>query len=198
MSDEDARRLIELGVPALGINFWPGSKRYLRPEDASFLKDLAGKILRIGVFVNAPPELPIRLFKEGLLDAIQLHGDEKPADAAPFVAAGIPFIKAIGVKTLADLSLAPAFGAQAILLDAHAPGVYGGTGEAFDWKVANAFKAEHPELPILLAGGIIPENASLAATTVRPVALDVASGAEISPGVKDFDKVVRLLEALQS
>jgi len=193
----DAQRLVDLGVEALGANFWPQSKRYLSPADASFLKDLAGKILRVGVFVNEPAELPIRLFNDGLIDVVQLHGDEKPADAAPYVAAGIPFIKAIGVKTLSDLSLAAQFGAAAILLDAHAPGVYGGTGEAFDWNVANDFKKQHPALPIILAGGILPGNAALAAATVAPAALDVASGAELSPGVKDFAKVSQLLSALQ-
>ncbi|MBX3741536.1 MAG: phosphoribosylanthranilate isomerase [Akkermansiaceae bacterium] len=193
----DAQRLVDHDVPALGANFWPQSKRHLRPEDASFLKELAGKILRVGVFVNQDPELPIRLFNEGLIDVVQLHGDERPSDAAPYVTAGIPFIKAIGVKTLSDLSLAAGFGASAILLDAHAPGVYGGTGEAFDWNVANAFKKDHPTLPIILAGGIIPGNAALAASTVRPAALDVASGAEIAPGVKDFDKISQLLSALQ-
>lgn len=193
---EDAVRLVELGVPALGANFWPKSKRYLPPADASFLKDLAGRILRVGVFVNEDPDLAIRLVNDGIIDVVQLHGDEKPADAAAYVAAGIPFIKAIGVKTLADLSLAADFGAAAILLDAHAPGVYGGTGEVFDWNVANAFKNEHPELPIILAGGIVPDNAAQAASAVAPAALDVASGAELSPGVKDFDKVARLLSAL--
>ncbi|WAC21247.1 phosphoribosylanthranilate isomerase [Luteolibacter sp. SL250] len=193
----DAQRLVDMGVPALGANFWPQSKRHLPPEDASFLRDFAGRILRVGVFVNQPDELAIRLFEEGIIDVVQLHGDEKPADAAPYQAAGIPFIKAIGVKTLSDLSRAAEFGASAILLDAHAPGVYGGTGEVFDWNVANSFKKDHPELPIILAGGIIPGNAALAADTVAPAALDVASGAEISPGVKDFDKVAQLLSALQ-
>ena len=194
----DAERLVDHQVSALGANFWPLSKRYLAPADAAFLKDLAGKILRVGVFVNQPADLPIRLFNEGLIDLIQLHGDEVPEDAAPLLGAGLPFIKAIGVKTRADLDRASGFGARAILLDAHAPGIYGGTGEVFDWNVATAFKEVHPGLPVILAGGIIPENAALAATIVKPAALDVASGAEISPGVKDFDKVAALLAALNS
>jgi phosphoribosylanthranilate isomerase len=194
---EDAQRLVDLNVPALGANFWPQSKRHLSPGDASFLKDFAGKILRVGVFVNQPQELAIRLYKDGIIDVVQLHGDEAPEDASVYAMEHIPIIKAIGVKTLSDLSRATEFGASAILLDAHAPGLYGGTGEVFDWDVANAFKKEHPELPIILAGGIIPANAALAANSVSPAALDVASGAEISPGVKDFDKVVQLLSALQ-
>jgi phosphoribosylanthranilate isomerase len=193
---DNAERLATLGVDALGVNFWPRSKRYLAPQEAGWLADLAGVIPRIGVFVNEAPELPLRLLREGLLDAVQLHGDEAPEDVGVYQDAGVPFIKAIGVKTLADLARAADYRASAILLDAHAPGVYGGTGETFDWNAALDFKKRHPEIPIILAGGITPENAALAADAVQPAALDVASGAEISPGIKDFDKVAALLAAL--
>jgi phosphoribosylanthranilate isomerase len=193
----DANSLIDLGVDALGVNFWPKSKRYLDAKNAEWLKEIAGKILRVGVFVNEDPALPLRLMRDGFLDAIQLHGDESPADVAPYRDAGLPFIKAIGVKSIADLDHAANYGARAILLDTHAPGVYGGTGETFDWNSAIAFKSQHPTLPIILAGGIVPENAALAATTVQPAALDVASGAELSPGIKDLKKVAALLAAIQ-
>jgi phosphoribosylanthranilate isomerase len=193
---DDAERLVSMGVDALGVNFWPKSKRYLAPENAAWLADIAGRIPRVGVFVNEAPELPLRLMRDGLLDAVQLHGDETPEDAVVYQEAGVPFIKAIGVKTLDDLARAAEFRANAILLDAHAPGVYGGTGEMFDWKAALDFKMRHPEIPIMLAGGITPENAAHAADAVRPAALDVASGAELSPGIKDFDKVAALLAAL--
>jgi phosphoribosylanthranilate isomerase len=192
----DAERLVEMGLDALGVNFWPKSKRYLAPKNASWLLGLSGKILRVGVFVNESPALPIQLFHDGLIDVIQLHGDETPEDAAPFRDAGIPFIKAIGVKSLNDLARATDFGASAILLDAHAPGIYGGTGEVFDWEVASDFRRQHPSLPIILAGGIVPENAGLAAMSVNPAALDIASGAETSPGIKDFGKVADFLTAL--
>ncbi len=194
----DAGQLAALGVAALGVNFWPGSKRCVAPADAAWLLDLAGKILRVGVFVNAPLELPLRLVRDGWLDVIQLHGDEAPADAAGLRAAGIPFIKAIGVKSRADLSRASDYGAAAVLLDAYAPGVYGGTGDVCDWEVAAQFRDEHPALPLILAGGIVPANAALAARRVRPAALDVASGAELAPGLKDFTKVQALLDALKT
>jgi phosphoribosylanthranilate isomerase len=194
---EDANQLVEMGVDALGVNFWPKSKRYLAPQEAGWLRDLADQILRVGVFVNEDPELPLQLVRDGYLDVVQLHGDETPQAAASFREAGIPFIKAIGVKTLADLNRATDYGAAAILLDAHAPGIYGGTGEVFDWEVASDFRRMHPQLPILLAGGIVPENAGLAAMSVLPAALDIASGAEISPGVKDFQKVAAFLTALR-
>lgn len=194
----DAEQLVVLGVDALGVNFWPTSKRYLPPASATWLQQLAGRILRVGVFVNAPVALPLRLMDEGLLDVIQLHGDESPADARVFCAANIPFIKAIGVKSRESLASITDYGAAAILLDAHAPGIYGGTGEVFDWNVAIQFRAEHPGLPLILAGGIVPDNAALAARTVRPAALDVASGAEHSPGIKDFTKVQALLDAVKA
>ncbi|MCF7675506.1 MAG: phosphoribosylanthranilate isomerase [Akkermansiaceae bacterium] len=192
----DAAELVALGVDALGVNFWPGSKRYHAPEDSGWLKEYAGRILRVGVFVNAPAALPLRLYRDGLLDVIQLHGDETPAAAAPFRDAGVPFVKAIGVRTMDELDRADEYGAAAVLLDAHAPGVYGGTGKVFDWNVALEFRERHPGLPLILAGGIVPENAAQAIKAVRPAALDVASGAETAPGVKDFAKVRALLDAV--
>ncbi len=193
----DAERLVEMEIDALGANFWPHSKRYLDPAAAGFLRGLQGKILRVGVFVNAGPDLPRRLVEEGLIDVVQLHGDETPEDAAVLRDAGIPFLKAIGVKGLADLELAKEFGAAGILLDAHAPGVYGGTGQTSDWELARTFATRHPDLPLVLAGGIVPANVAAAVQAVRPAALDVASGAEIRPGVKDFAKVAALLAGIE-
>ena len=197
-SRDDAQKLVELGVDALGVNFWPESKRYLAPEHAAWLLGMAGKILRVGVFVNSPPEVPLRLFREGLLDAVQLHGDESPREAEIYHHHDVPFFKAFGVKTRDALECAMDFSATAILLDAHAPGIYGGTGETFDWSVAVDFKSRHPDTPLILAGGITADNAATAAGIVRPAALDVASGAELSPGTKDFRKVAALLAALKN
>ncbi len=187
---DDAERLADLGVDALGVVFWPGSRRHVAPADAGWLAALAGRIARVGVFVNAPPELPLGLVAGGLLDLVQLHGDESPADAAPLRAAGVPFLKAAG--TAAGLAVATAFGAAGILVDAHAPGAYGGTGVAADWPLAAAFRAAHPGVPLILAGGITPDNAAAAIAAVRPAAIDVASGAESAPGIKDFHKVAGL------
>lgn len=195
-SEDDARRLIGMGVDALGVNFWERSKRYLDPASAAWLKGLEGSILRVGVFVNASAEFAIRMVREGLIDVVQLHGDEKPEDAAMYRELRIPFIKALGVGDAEDLSGADRFGATALLLDAHAPGVYGGTGATFDWNAAVDYKREHPGVPLVLAGGITPANAADAVAFVRPAALDVASGAEHAPGVKDFEKVAALLAAL--
>jgi len=191
----DAERLVEMGVDAVGFNFWPQSKRYLAPSDGGWMKELEGGILRVGVFVNEASDLPFRLFGEGMIDVVQLHGDETPEEVARFVQAGIPVIKAVGVKDAGDLDIAACYAADAILLDAHAPVVYGGTGETFDWKLALDFKDRFPERVVVLAGGITAANAVEAVREVSPAALDVASGAEKEPGVKDFEKVAALIAA---
>lgn len=193
---DDAEQLATLGVDALGVNFWPHSKRFVAPRQAAWLGLLAGRILRVGVFVNQPATLALQLVRDGLLDVVQLHGDETPAEAAIYHNEGVPLFKALAVTSAGDMAGAADFRAAAILLDAHAPGVYGGTGTTFDWNSALAFKARHPQVPLILAGGIVPANAALAAATVAPAALDVASGAESGPGLKDFRKVAALLAAL--
>lgn len=192
---DDAERLVKLGVDAVGFNFWPKSKRYLDPRKGLWAKGLAGSILRVGVFVNESGDLPYRLYGDGIIDVVQLHGDETPETVAGLVKAGIPVIKAVGVRSEADIGSAGAYGADAVLLDAHAPLVFGGTGEVFDWGLARGFGNRFPEIPMILAGGITPANARQAVAEVKPVALDVASGAESSPGVKDFVKVEALLDA---
>lgn len=191
----DAEKLAAMGVHAVGFNFWSPSKRYLDPRLNLWMKELAGGILRVGVFVNEASDLPYRLYGEGMIDVIQLHGDETSERVGGFCKAGIPVIKAVGIRNLSDIDMAGSYGSDAVLLDAHAPKVFGGTGETFDWSLANAFKKSFPEIPMILAGGITPENAAQAVTEVSPVALDVASGAELSPGVKDFEKVAALLKA---
>lgn len=179
----------------MGFNFWPKSKRYLKPSDANWAKGLAGSILRVGVFVNEASDLAYRLYGDGMIDVVQLHGDESSETVAGFAKAGIPVIKAFGVKDAADIEQAGSYGANAVLLDAHAPLIFGGSGEVFDWSLAQGFKNKFPDIPMILAGGITPVNARQAVSEVMPAALDVASGAESAPGVKDFVKVKALLAA---
>ena len=190
----DALELARLGVPALGVNFWEPSKRHCPPETArTFLPELAGKILRVGVFVNNSRPLASTLYNEGLLDVIQLHGDESPADMAFFLSEKIPTIRALP----AGPNLATRLGTplpDALLLDTPAGKNYGGTGQTFDWSQAIAAETQFPNLPLLLAGGLTPENAAQALQSVHPTGLDIASGAERSPGRKDFDKVRKLIE----
>lgn len=194
---EDAEQLISLGVHAMGINFWPHSKRYLPLTSAAPILDTCrGKITRVGVFVNADPSLPRQLLEQDLIDIAQFHGDETPEYCAPFAMDSLPFIKAIGVKNKDSLENIGDYQASAILLDTPAPGTYGGTGETFDWNHARDFIAAHPDIPVLLAGGITPQNAAQAIAEVHPAALDIASGAESSPGIKDMTKVKALMASL--
>jgi phosphoribosylanthranilate isomerase len=197
--EDDARQLVNEGIPALGVNFWPKSKRFLPPSKATeFLPALKGDILRVGVFVNAPAEEVIELLENDVIDVAQFHGDETPEYCAPFAEKGYPFIRAIGVKNAESLSNIHDYHATAILLDAHAPGVYGGTGDTFDWNLAKQFIEDTPTLPVLLAGGITSENAAEATATVHPAALDLASGSESSPGIKNFDKIRAIQAAIDS
>lgn len=195
----DAEQLAALEVHALGVNFWPQSKRYCPPEAAAtFLPGLKDRILRVGVFVNEDPEVVFHLLKAGFIDVVQLHGDESPADCQIYSTHEVPFLKAIGVDGAAALESVGDFQAAGLLLDAHAPGVYGGTGEMIDWNLAASFARHHPELPLILAGGITPDNAAKALRAVHPAALDVASGSESAPGIKDFDKITALLGAVRA
>lgn len=192
---KDAERLAELEVTALGLNFWPSSKRYCSPEHASTIAShVAGDILRVGVFVNNARPLAMELMDECLIDIVQLHGNETEEDIHFFLEQKIPVIKAVSADHLPDYDLPS--GRFALLIDTPAGTDYGGTGKVFDWSIARDFAEKHPKVPILLAGGINPANAAEALAAVHPAALDVASGAESSPGHKDFDKVRALLAAL--
>ena len=193
----DAERLVDLGVPALGVNFWPESKRYCPPDDAAeFLSDLAGAIVRVGVFVDAEPGLPHRLLEEGLIDVAQFHGNENTDYCQPFAESDFPFIKALRLESEDQLGEASLYDASMLLIDAAVKGQMGGTGVAADWDLSARLVKDHPDLPVLLAGGISPDNAAEALDQVSPAGLDVASGAESEPGVKDFKKVQALLDLL--
>lgn len=193
----DARKLVELGVHALGLNFWPNSKRYCPPESArTFAPSLSGQILRVGVFVNNSRPLAEDLFTEGLIDVVQLHGDESLEDVHYFLKKNIPVIRAVSALKLPREDLPKKD--FAILIDTPAGKDYGGTGQTFDWSIAREFINSHPGLPVILAGGITPLNAGEALQATHPTALDIASGAEISPGHKDFKKVTSLLLIISS
>lgn len=206
-SADDALRLVDLAVPAVGINFYPKSKRYCAPEmAATFLPALSGQILRVGVFVNNASALAPQLLADGLIDVIQLHGDEGPAELAKLLATGTPTIRSLPLPAPSEEAAtcaryrelySGAAGPFALLLDAHAPGVYGGTGQTIDWARARDFISKAQELPVLLAGGITPENAAEALAKTHPAGIDIASGAESSPGIKDFSKIHSLLTATQ-
>lgn len=191
----DTTALAELGVHALGFNFWPSSKRYCSPEIAAEIApSVSKKILRVGVFVNNAIPLAEELIAQDLIDVVQLHGDETLDDINHFLEQNIPVIRAVSATKLPSTPLPTRN--FALLIDTPAGSDYGGTGKTFDWSLASDFIKENPDTPVILAGGLTPENAAEALQQVRPVALDIASGAETAPGQKDFQKVKSLLDTI--
>ena len=141
------------------------------------------KLNVVGVFVNARLDEVVRAAEDESLAMLQLHGDEGPdfcREAARRT--GCRVIKALRVRSGADVQAAEAFRTDFHLLDAHRPGTPGGTGESFDWELAAARRST---VPLILAGGLTPANVAEAISVTHPFAVDVASGVEVSPGVKD-------------
>lgn len=195
---DEAAKIAAMGADALGINFWSGSKRHIAPEMAApWLRELAGVVTRVGVFVNASDAEMLALLEEGLIDAAQLHGDEAPDQVARLISRGHVAYKALGVRDRAGLDAAAGFPGSVLLLDAWAPVTYGGTGETMDWALGREAVERWPERRIVLAGGLTPENVAEAIRQVDPFAVDVASGVESgTPGRKDLEKVRAFLEAV--
>jgi phosphoribosylanthranilate isomerase len=179
---EDALSAAAEGVDALGFNFYPSSPRYINPRDArDIISRLPPFVVAVGLFVNvADPGEVTRLAREAGVQTLQLHGDETPDYCRKL--AGWPVIKALRVggslssEDYEDCSL------SAFLLDAIDEGLWGGTGQAFDWNLATQIRRVRP---IILAGGLKPENVAQAIRIVRPYAVDVCTGVEASPGRKD-------------
>jgi phosphoribosylanthranilate isomerase len=189
--------IISAGVDAVGLNFWPKSKRYIAPQDAQWAKDLAGVVLRVAVLVNPEDELIAQV--ASLVDVIQLHGDETSQRCEHIAQMGLPVIKALQVKDEAVLaSIRDYAAAEAVLLDSYNPGQYGGEGRSFPWELAVRAVRGYPDRPIILAGGLTPENVAEAVGGVMPAAVDVASGVESSPGVKDMEKVRDFIQQVRS
>ncbi|MBF0178965.1 MAG: phosphoribosylanthranilate isomerase [Magnetococcales bacterium] len=183
-SVEDALAAVAAGADALGFVFYARSKRYIPPRRAMrILGRLPPFVTSIGLFVNASREEIGKVVAECRLDAIQLHGDEAPGECR-----GLPgrVIKAIRVAGAEDLHGMERYPVSAILLDAKSETHYGGTGRAFDWNLLEGFQSP---LPLILAGGLDPDNVAMAVRQVRPYAVDVSSGVESAPGVKDHERM---------
>ncbi len=193
----DAERAAAAGAWALGLNFWPRSPRRCDPVIAA---EIAGSLRRrleiAGVFVNASlDELAWRADSVGLT-MVQLHGDEGPAFCAEVARrTGCKVIKAMRVRSRADIQALSSFHTDYHLLDSYAPGLPGGTGETFAWELARAHRGP---VPVILSGGLNPDNVGDAITAVRPFAVDVASGVETSPGRKDPDKLLAFAAAVRA
>lgn len=192
---EDALGSAAAGADAIGINFYPQSKRYHSLEDASsWLADVPPHVARVAVLVNAPDEEVRRIATSGLIDVLQFHGDETPEILERARDFGLPIIKALPLLPGTALETLRAWPADALLLDAYAPGTYGGTGHTIDWNYAATLIAALSPHPVILSGGLNPDNIAEAVRQTRPASIDVASGVEISPGRKDLTKVKNLIE----
>lgn len=196
---DEAHAIVEAGADALGINFWPRSKRFIALAEASpWLRELAGTVPRVAVTVNATDDELRALHESGVIDWIQLHGDETPERVRSLTQQGLPVFKALGVKDRAMLETAADFASPTLLLDAYAPNEYGGSGETMDWALGADAMKRWPERQIVLAGGLTQENVADAVRQVRPAGVDVASGVESAPGRKDLAKVRAFLERVRT
>jgi len=188
---EDARAAVDGGARAIGFVFWPDSPRFIDPFNARAIRaTLPPFVTAVGVFVNQPAEYVNGVASLVRLGALQLHGDETPAFASRLSA---PVLKALPLATLTDATLAAWPDSAAVLLDVHDPVRRGGTGRTIDWDAAAAVAARRR---IVLAGGLAPDNVADAVSRVRPFGIDVSSGVEVSPGIKDHRRVRALFEAL--
>ena len=194
---QDLEACERLGVDAVGINLWAGSKRGLSlPEARALLRGRTLSCRRVGVFVDATPDEVARAAETLELDAVQLHGD---APVEPFAALGLPWVCVIRGAIDLDAVAIPSSAAH-VLLDAHVPG-FGGAGTRVDWTWAAAAVRRLAPLPVWLAGGIDPDNAAAAIAAVAPAGLDVATGAELPGAVrgeKDVDRIARLVQACRA
>jgi len=188
---EDALSAARLGADALGFNFWPGSKRHLDAAAARrIISRLPPFVTPVGVFVNQSEGEMRAIAAETGIQVFQLHGDEPPELCARLP---LPVVKAIPVDQVRTLSKLLSYEVQAFLLDTPSRG-YGGSGEPFDWSLAEGVSEV---APVVLAGGLTPENVGAAIRAVRPWAVDVASGVESSPGVKNPGRMARFVSAVR-
>ena len=194
----------EVGADAIGLNFFPDSPRYVTPEQAdAIVRELPDTLCRVGLFVNAKPETILTAATRHQLDMIQLHGDESPEDFARLrthrVIAGrrcphgfAPLLSFL--ERCQNLDCLP----EAVLIDGYQLGQYGGTGHTADWDAASTLTRSLKGARLVLAGGLNAENIAEAIGSVRPDAVDTASGVETKPGVKDPQQMRAFVTAAQA
>ncbi|HEV2769624.1 MAG TPA: phosphoribosylanthranilate isomerase [Solirubrobacteraceae bacterium] len=195
-SVEDAHLCADVGAWALGMIFAPDSPRRCTVATAEQIgAALRRRLELVGVFVNAPLEVVNRTAERAALSIVQLHGDEGPSYAAEVARrTGAKVMKAMRVRTRGDLQALEAFRTDLHLVDAHVPGLRGGTGQTMDWRLLTARRSG---APLVLAGGLHPENVADALAAVHPYAVDSASGTERAPGVKDPERVEAFVAAVR-
>jgi len=181
---EDALQAVQLGADALGFNFFPESPRYITPQRAwEIISQLPPFVTPVGVFVNAAQEEIDEALAASGARVAQLHGDESPEFCR---SCKCKVIKAFRVGDQFDLARLAEYPVSAFLLDTYRKGLYGGTGATFDWEIAREAGRYGP---IILAGGLSPDNIEEAIRSAHPYAVDVNSGVESEPGVKDHAKM---------
>jgi phosphoribosylanthranilate isomerase len=192
---EDAELAASLGAWGIGFILWPGSKRHADPAVAAGIaRAMRRKLELVGVFVNQPLDEIVGLVDVLGLTHVQLHGDEGPSFCAAVAQrTGAKVIKAARIGHASDLRDLDRFHTDLHLLDTAQKGAYGGTGHTWDWSL---LEQRRNQTPFLLAGGLNADNVAEAIEAARPWGVDVSSGVEESPGVKDHDKVRALFEAV--
>jgi phosphoribosylanthranilate isomerase len=193
----DARLAVDAGAWAVGAILWPQSPRACDPAEAARIATaLHRRAYVCGVFVNPHLDEVAELVDALGLTMVQLHGDEGPAFCAEVARrTGAKVMKAAAVSTRADVRSLDTFHTDFHLLDAYRPGLRGGTGETFDWDLV---RARRSSTPLVLSGGLRPDNVAEAIRAIRPFAVDTASGTEAAPGVKDPAKVAAFVEAVNA
>ena len=191
----DALAAVEAGADALGFNFYARSPRYITPADARrIVVVLPATVVAVGVFVNEESAATVaRLAGESGVSAVQLHGDESPEYCRAL--GGREVIKALRVGGDFAPEEASRYRAHSILLDAYDERARGGTGETFDWTLAR--RTRDVVARLYLAGGLTPDNVAGAIAAVRPYAVDVCSGVELAPGLKDAARVRAFVAAVR-
>lgn len=190
---EDALKAVEYGADFLGFNFYKKSPRYFEPLEAKFIfEEIPPAIKKTGIFVNEPKATVIDLAIDLGLDCLQFHGDETADYCNDFIQ---PWFKAFRLQKPEDVAGMAAFNSEFHLVDAHVEKAFGGTGIVADWDLAKAAK-QHGKL--ILSGGLKPENIDMALRVCEPAMVDVASGVESSPGVKDFAKMEEFISIVKT
>ncbi len=198
---DDGLLAVDAGADAIGLNFFPGSPRFIARDRAiEIVAAVGNRAQKVGVFVNASTKQVIEHYETLGLDLVQLHGDEPPA----FLQAlgDLPVIRAFrcGLQGLgpiaADLEACRILGSapRMVLVDAYDRKQYGGSGRTAPWGVVARFRELRFPYPLILSGGLTPENVAEGISRVRPTAVDVASGVELSPGKKDPQRVRAFVE----
>jgi phosphoribosylanthranilate isomerase len=192
---EDAHRAAEAGAWALGMVFWEGSPRRCDPDEAALIGASLRRTLELtGVFVNARLADIDAIVQGAGLSIVQLHGDEGPAFCTEVARrTGAKTIKATRMRSRADLQAAAAYHTDFHLFDAFVDGVPGGTGTTLDWNIV---RSQRLHAPVILSGGLNSDNVAAAIAATKPFAVDVASGTESAPGIKDPAKLRAFADAV--